>query len=106
MFNHDHNIVLGRSSVGTLRLVEDAKGLRYELDINAEDPLAMSVLAKVKRGDIYRLSFAFTVHHEDETWMFDPKHVEPLRTVYRVASIDVSPVTWPAYSQTSGARAV
>ena len=33
LFNHDANLVLGRSKSGTLRMQEDAKGLRYEIDL-------------------------------------------------------------------------
>ena len=33
LFNHDADQVLGRSKSGTLRMQEDEKGLRYEIDL-------------------------------------------------------------------------
>ena len=100
--NHDSNRLLARTKSGTLRLSQDARGLRYELDVNPRDPLAVSVAAQVERGDIDGSSFAFIVHPDDERWTHRPGKVQPLRTIYRVTRlIDVSPVTFPAYSQTS-----
>lgn len=107
LFNHDANHVLGRTSNGTLRLSEDGLGLHYEIDLNAADPDAVSVGAKVERGDVSQSSFAFQV--AEDTW--DESEVKagklPLRTIVRVSPLyDVSPVTFPAYATTTvGARA-
>lgn len=51
-FNHDRNIILGRLSNGTLRLDPKGDGLTYSVDLNAEDPIAMAVHSRVKRGDV------------------------------------------------------
>ena len=102
LFNHDPNRVLGRTANGTVRLVEDAIGLSYEIDLNAADSEAMSVAAKVERGDVSQSSFAFQV--AEDAW--DESEVKagklPLRTIIRVSPLyDVSPVTYPAYGQTT-----
>jgi hypothetical protein len=99
LFNHDPNFVLARTRGGTLRLVEDARGLRYEADLNADDPQAMSIWAKVKRGDVSQSSFGFTVKRQE--WEEVPAPGLPLRTILEVELFDVSPVTYPAYTRTS-----
>lgn len=101
-FNHDASRLLGRIAAGTLRLSQDSRGLRYEIDANTDDPLAVSVVAQIGRGDIDGSSFAFTVDPDDERWTYESGKTEPLRTIYRIATlIDVSPVTFPAYGGTS-----
>jgi HK97 family phage prohead protease len=100
LFNHDSNMVLGRTRSGTLVLSETKKGLRYDIELNEEDPEAMSVRAKIKRGDVSGSSFGFIVRAEE--WQ-EPKDRRdlPLRTVTDAELFDVSPVTFPAYPQTS-----
>lgn len=99
--NHDWNIVLGRTLAGTLRLEDSADGLHYSVDINPDDPEAMSVYAKVKRGDIRQSSFAFTVNKEEWSYPED-KSLPALRTIIEIGELfDVSPVTFPAYPTTS-----
>lgn len=101
-FNHDASRLLGRRAAGTLRLSQDSKGLRYEIDVNLGDPLAVSVVSQIRRGDVDGSSFVFTMDPDDERWTFESGKSEPLRTIYRVATlIDVSPVLFPAYSGTS-----
>src|SRR5512138_3299159 len=65
LFNHSADHVLGRTSNGTVRLSEDALGLHYEIDLNADDPDAVSIGAKVARGDVSQSSFAFQVEKDD-----------------------------------------
>jgi HK97 family phage prohead protease len=99
LFNHDANIVLGRTTAGTLRLEETADGLAFGLDVNEADPLAAGVLARVRRGDIRGCSFSFSI--DRESWAY-PKDALPVRTILRVGELsDVGPVTWPAYDRTS-----
>lgn len=102
LFNHSPDHVLGRTTNGTVRLSEDTLGLQYEIDLNAADPDAVSVGAKVARGDVSQSSFAFQV--AEEQW--DESEVKagklPLRKIIRVAPLyDVSPVTYPAYADTT-----
>ena len=100
LFNHDSNIVLGRTKSGTLRLSETKKGLRYDIDLNPEDPEALRVRAMIKRGDISGSSFGFLV--KADRWD-EPQNKRdlPLRTILEAELFDVSPVTFPAYPQTS-----
>jgi len=109
LFNHDPNHVLGRNTNETLRLFENMVGLRMEDDINEDDPDAMSVYAKIKRGDVTGQSFAFMVDGKDgaewdESEMKDGKM--PLRKLHRLKLFDVGPVTYPFYEETDVAVAL
>lgn len=102
LFNHSPDHVLGRTANGTVRLAEDSLGLGYEIDLNADDPDAVSVGAKVARGDVSQSSFAFQVAEEE----WDESEVKagklPLRKIKRVSPLfDVSAVTYPAYAETT-----
>ena len=98
LFNHDANYVLGRTTSGTLRLVEDDKGLRYDVD-PPDTSWARDLMVSVQRGDVSQSSFAFEVT-EDE-WDYGKRGEMPLRTIRAVRLYDVSPVTYPAYESTS-----
>jgi hypothetical protein len=103
-FNHDWNMVLGRTTAGTLSLKETPDGLDYEIDINPDDPEAMSVYAKVARGDVSQSSFAFMVGVEE--WIYPPDNSKdlPLRSITEFSELyDVCPATFGAYPQTSAA---
>lgn len=98
MFNHDTNWLLGRTTSGSLRLEEDDTGLRYEVDINPDDPNAMSVHARVDRGDVDGSSIWFRVVRQEWTYPNDKNGLEvPKR---RILSIDplyeTGPVVFPA----------
>jgi len=96
LFNHDPNYVLGRTSAGTLRLIEDADGLRYDID-PPDTSVGRDVTTLVARGDVQGSSFSFEV--EADEWDHSAK--PSLRTITRVKLHDVGPVTFPAYEQTS-----
>ena len=103
LLNHDSNIVLGRSTNNTLRMVEDADGLAVEIDINPNDRQALDVAARVERGDISQMSFGFTVDEQrwDENVVEGSDDLDVIRTIIKVRSLyDVSPVTYPAYAGT------
>ena len=51
LLNHDPNEVLGRTKSGTLRLFDEPRGLRFELDL-PDSPLGENMRAAVSRGDI------------------------------------------------------
>ena len=100
-YNHDWNIVLGRTTAGTLALEETDKSLRYSAEINTKDPVAMGVYERVKRGDVSQASFAFKVRKEEWT---SPAHRGELslRTIIEIDKLyDVGPVTFGAYAEAS-----
>jgi HK97 family phage prohead protease len=98
LFNHDANFVLGRNKAGTLALREDNAGLRYRVT-PPDTQFARDLVESVRRGDISQSSFAFAV--ELERWPAIGRDEQPLRIIQRAKLFDVSPVTYPAYEQTS-----
>jgi HK97 family phage prohead protease len=103
LFNHDPNYLLGRNVAGTLRLKSDKKGLRYEVDL-PDTAAGRDVKTLVDRGDVSGSSFGFVV--EEDEWVDgkvekDGRMTLPLRTIRKVSLYDVSPVTYPAYPQTT-----
>ena len=104
LVNHDPNLLLGRTSSGTLRITEDQRGLRYDVDL-PDTTIARDLAVSVERGDINGSSFGFVVESEswDET-KNDDGTVSAVRTIRSVRLLDVGPVTYPAYSATSAGR--
>lgn len=97
LFNHDENFVLGRSTNGTLTMREDERGLFVEIT-PPDTTWALDLAASIRRGDVSQMSFAFRARAEQ--WSeFDADL--PLRTLTEVELFDVSPVTYPAYADTS-----
>lgn len=102
LFNHDNNLVLGRTISGTATLEVDEKGLRYTCQL-PDTSYAKDLIELMERGDVTQSSFAFTI--EDESWE-ERADGMLIRTVKKVGQLyDVSPVTYPAYTEaTSGLR--
>jgi HK97 family phage prohead protease len=62
LVNHDESsIPLASVEAGTMRLSEDAHGLRVEAALDPTSPYAQSVISAVRRGDLAEMSFAFSV---------------------------------------------
>lgn len=95
LFNHDANYVLGRNKAGTLTLEEDDKGLRVRIT-PPNTQWAKDLLVSIKRGDITQMSFGFTVILD--RWSYENN--TDVRELLKVKLFDVSPVTFPAYTQT------
>jgi len=101
LFNHDPNFVLGRTTAGTLKLDVDDTGLRYEIDLPDTQTVRDLVVEPMRRGDITGSSFGFMVDEDEWIERDDGKIV---RTINKVGKLlDVSPVTYPAYPDTSAA---
>ena len=93
LINHDGNLILARTTSGTLALSTDEKGLKYEFDM-PETSYGKDLAISMKRGDVTQSSFAFTV--ENDNW--ETKDGMDVRTITKVKRLfDVSPVTYPAY---------
>lgn len=102
LFNHEANLVLGRTKAGTMRMSVDLIGLKYTIDFNPNDTDHTNLMEKVKRGDVSQSSFAFRV--KDDKW--EVRNGKDHRTITKFKRlIDVSPVTYAAYQDaTVGAR--
>jgi uncharacterized protein len=95
LFNHDWNHVLGRTKSGTLRLYEDERGLKFEVDL-PNSSFAKDLAESLNRGDISQCSFGF--FPTGETWDYS---VEPVkRTLHDLELYEVSVVSIPAYEDT------
>lgn len=99
LFNHDPNLVLGRVKAGTLTVAEDERGLRIENDL-PDTQVGRDLLVSMQRGDVDQMSFAFRVAKGGDVW--EERDGTTVRTITKVAELfDVSPVTYPAYADTS-----
>lgn len=98
LVNHDTTLVLGRTTVGTLTLRLDEKGLYGEIEINQADSDAMNLYSRVKRGDVSQCSFGFEILEEDTEYREDGSIHWTLK---KVKLYEVSVCTFPAYEDTS-----
>ena len=98
LFNHDPSMLLARTTSGTLKLSVDEKGLRYEFDI-PDTSAGRDLKELLARGDISQSSFGFTIDQEDWEQRMGTKPKRKIKKVKRL--FDVSPVTFPAYTDTS-----
>lgn len=98
LWNHNSDIVLGSTQNRTATLREDDIGLFGSGEINEEDQDAKNGYARVSRGDVRGCSFGFDIRGIEESWDDDGTY----RTrITDVELYEVSPCTFPAYSQTS-----
>jgi hypothetical protein len=95
LWNHDTGVVMGRTKSGTLRLAEDATGLRIQNDPPAA---AAHQVESIDRGDVDQMSFGFRTLKDE--WDED-ENGQLIRTLLKVKLYEVSFVTFPAYPATS-----
>lgn len=98
LFNHDSAVVLGRTGNSTLELRADETGLWGSVKVNPADKQANDIYARIERGDINACSFGFIPIDEQI------EHRDDGSVKFNVLDMDlkeVSPVTFPAYPQTS-----
>ena len=99
LINHDTTLVLGRTRAGTLTLYEDERGLFGRIRINPDDSDAMSLYARVKRGDVDQCSFGFDIGKERTEFSEDGASIR--WTIEEVSQLyEVSVCTFPAYEAT------
>lgn len=93
-YNHDSSMPLARTRNGSLRLVSDDKGLRFEADL-PETTLGNDVRELLRTGTLSgEMSFGFYVR--DEVWSKDKKD----RTITKGDLVEISVVVDAAYPQT------
>ena len=99
LYNHNTDIVLGRTSAGTMELRQDSHGLWGRVRLNRADTDAMNAYARIARKDITGCSFGFDIaaqetdYREDGTIHWTITKVSPL--------YEISPCTFPAYQDTT-----
>lgn len=96
LFNHNPDFVIGRTKSGTLKLTEDEKGLFIEAT-PPDATWARDLVLSISRGDIDQMSFGFET--VKDRW--GTEGGESMRELLEAKLFDVSPVTYPAYTQTS-----
>jgi HK97 family phage prohead protease len=95
LINHDQNLILGRSTSGTLNLLVDSEGLLVEIT-PPDTSYARDLMVSMSRGDVTQMSFAFVT--KKDAW--DKEGDKNIRTLLDVDLHDVSAVTYPAYLNT------
>lgn len=95
LINHE-GLPLARNTSGTLKLSEDNRGLLIDSKLDAQDPDVMSIVPKMKRGDLSKMSFQFRALRQE----WDDTGEIPLRIIHECQLFDVSIVTMPAYEGT------
>lgn len=99
LYNHNDDLILGRTSAGTLELKEDSHGLWGRIKLNRNDSDAMNAYERIKRGDITGCSFGFGIESE-ETEYRDDGSVH--WTITKVNPLwEISPCVFPAYQATN-----
>jgi uncharacterized protein len=106
LFNHDPNFPLARTGAGLdLFLTEEGHlGYRYK---TPNTTVGRDLAENIRTGVVSKSSFAFTI--EQDEWREEKGNKIPdVRTITKLKRLyDVSPVTYPAYADTSvGARSL
>jgi HK97 family phage prohead protease len=102
LWNHNLDKVLGRTKNKTLQLQDGPEGLDIEID-PPNTTWGNDARTSIARGDVDQMSFTFRVRQGGDKW-----ELRSDGTVHRTLLpggcdilLDVSPVTIPAYPQTS-----
>lgn len=98
--DHDHSKRLGRKSVGSLRMYDDEKGLRVEIDV-PDTNTGRDMAEEVRSGLVQGMSFGFRTL--SDTWE-EHEDGSVTRTLNKLELFEVSAVGSPAYPDTSIAK--
>jgi len=101
LYDHDGKSVLGRVGAGTLKLEEDERGLRFEIDL-PPTTVGKDLAALVERNDVAGASFAFTVPKGGDKWRTEDRSVH--RELLEVNLHEITITGNPAYPDTSVAK--
>ena len=97
-FKYNHNdscMVLARTRNNTLQLSVDERGLRIVADL-AKTSTGKDLYELIKRGDIDKMSFGFTVKEDSYDSITHTRRILKIDKIWDVSAVDV-----PAYSETS-----
>jgi HK97 family phage prohead protease len=95
-YNHsDSFMIMARTRNKTLQLLTDDNGLKIRAQL-ADTTDGRDLYELIKRGDVDKMSFAFTVRKDDYN---NKTHTRTIRDIDKL--YDVSAVDFPAYDTTS-----
>ena len=92
LLDHRADVLLGRTRSGSLKLSEDAKGLRFELSV-PDTQAGRDVIALAERGDLGGMSFGFVAI--DEAWDGNTRELRQVE-LHEISVVQ----SWPAYQST------
>lgn len=98
LYEHDNQRLLGNTASGTLKLIEDAHGLAFELSLPATS-YASDLGVLVERGDIAGCSFGFTVPAGGDAW--EMRSGQLTRDLLTVDLKEITITSNPAYRDTA-----
>lgn len=100
LWNHDPNYVLGSVRSGTMTVAEEEAGLSFEVS-PPDSVWARDMMMSIDRGDVDQMSFGFrTINDDWEIRTVDGEDIV-IRMLIEAELFEVSPVTFPAYPDTS-----
>src|SRR5258706_5732586 len=94
LIDHEPSKILGRTGNGTLRLSEDQRGLKVEIDV-PDVSYGRDILTLVQRKDVRGMSFGFKVPPGGEQFRSDGKLT--VRTLTNIDLREVTVTSIPAY---------
>lgn len=96
LWNHNPDMPLGRTKNGTLRIAEDHRGLRVQID-PPDTTWGRDAVEAIRAGVVDGMSFVFGIQKDE--WTKDERGSN-VRTLRKSTLHEVSPVTFPAYEST------
>jgi uncharacterized protein len=107
LIDHTSQLIVARTSAGTLRLAQDRVGLAVDAELSAELSYVKDLKINLRIGNLDGMSFGFYVRAD--TWSTEtvdtdagPVEIE-VRRITDVDLVEVSVVTFPAYPDTDAA---
>lgn len=95
-YNHSDNVmIMARTRNKTLELIKDDQGLLIRAKL-APTTAGRDLYTLIKRGDIDKMSFAFTVKEESYDKETHTRKILKIKKLWDVAAVDI-----PAYDDTS-----
>lgn len=96
LINHDTTLVLGRTKANTLTLEKRERGIWGRIEINENDHDAMSLYARVQRGDVDQCSCGFEIIDE----VVETHDAKRVWVIKKIKLYEISCCTFPAYETT------
>lgn len=98
LWSHNPDMVIGRTTNGSLKVMEDERGLAFDLAL-PDTTQGRDAFTLIKQGFVTGVSFGFRV--KKDSWTRGENGAPHLRTLEEVELIEVSPTAFPAYTETS-----